>query len=164
MINANIRKQGYSLVELIIIISLIGILAPIAGMVLSAGFKAALSGITLGQLSQESGQALTLMARELRNATSISAISSNSISFTKLNHSGTITYDVDGNTLRRSPAAGSTPQSVTTHLSSLSINGYATDLSATTNAANVKLINIELSLTQNNSTTSLIKTVFPRNL
>lgn len=162
MIN-NTSQKGFTLVEMVIVISLSSILMGSAAMMFSKGITSYFTAQRLNGLSIEAEQATLLFHRELRTAQKISSINTTSITF--INHSGqSIIYDLNGTTFRRSENNGSNYYALSTHVSSLELTYFDTDLATTTTPSNVRLININLNFVENENVMPLVQTTYLRNI
>lgn len=104
------KSSGFSLIEMIIIIVILGIISSIFAKVLGQQLKGSLLSAELSELTPQARLPMERLARELRNAQDgqVQVTSSTSISFKMLgsNPIPTIEYRLNGTNLERKSTAG----------------------------------------------------------
>jgi len=97
------RKNGFTLIELIIVITIIGIIASVVGYILLGAVDAWTFKAKRNDLLWDARLAINRMLREIReikNLTSVTTASSSQFRFTNINDKS-ITYSLSGNNLNR---------------------------------------------------------------
>lgn len=166
-------NQGFTLIELVIVIALTAIVMTVGATIFSAGANSYITAERVNKLSIEAAQAIELMAKELRSAQIIIDIhhpasthcttnNNRCLEFRDKNNNHIIYY-ANGSNLQRQYNS-STAHMLSNALSSLRFHYYPADLSETNTASSAKLITIELTLSNNGNTISLIRTIYLRNL
>ncbi len=157
------QNKGFSLVELVLVIAIVGVVFAIGGSLLTEGFRASYTGIETLRADWQSRVALERMTRELRlirNPRSLNISVPNQITF--IDTSGEmITYRLNGNTLMRNN------QSLADGISTLDFTYYNKNRNTITNLAQfalVRFIRIHLVVTEGNMNYSFYTAVNPRNL
>ena len=161
--------RGFSLVELIMVMVILGIVAAVAAPFLSASFQAYFIGKDINETDSQARAALERLSRELRSVRAPAGLnliitSASDISFT----------DVDGNSIRYCMgtvggcpgAVGELtrhPQPLATGISALTFTFLTQTGAATAVAANVFYITVSFTATRNTIIKSFTATVSPRN-
>ncbi|NOX09768.1 MAG: prepilin-type N-terminal cleavage/methylation domain-containing protein [Gammaproteobacteria bacterium] len=106
----NNKSSGFSLIEMVIVIVILGIISAIFAQVLGQQLKAALVSAELSELTPQARLPMERLARELRNAQDSQVVitSSTSIRFKMLGSSPipTVEYRLNGTSLERKSSAG----------------------------------------------------------
>ena len=158
---------GFSLLELIMVMVVLGIVAAVAAPFLSASFQSYFTGKDISETDWQARVALERMSRELRSVRAPADLiitSANDITFT----------DVDGNSTRYCRgtvggcpgAAGELTrnnQPLATGISALTFSFLTRTGAVTAVAANVFYITVAFTATQNTIIKSFQATVSPRN-
>jgi prepilin-type N-terminal cleavage/methylation domain-containing protein len=160
--------KGFTLIELIVVIIIIGIVAIPAILIMAQGFKAYYAGNKAINLEWQGSVALERMTRELRSITSISTATANTITF--VDYTGaTITYVVNESQLMRNTTAGN--QILATGIQSLSLAYYGKNSSSplptpVTDMAKINYIVATFNIAYGSSSTNfnLQTVVFPWSL
>ncbi len=137
------RHLGFTLIEMILTIVLFSLLLGISSKLLSSGFSAFAVGDSIKTISSQAVMGLERIVYDLRNASSLTTISSNSLTF--VDQSGTsYTYSVSNGLLQRgSYTLLDSVQSITfTYLDS---SGNSTNTASAT-----KQVKITLNMQNNN--------------
>lgn len=157
------NKKGFTLVEIILTISLIGILFTIASTVLRQGVDSYSTITERGGALQASRFAIERMVRELRRCgddtdNQLQNISETQIGFTDADNLNT-NFSLNGQTLRRGN------DTLLDSVTSLTFTGYKSDNTQTTSAPQVRRVRIQMSvLPQGQITPLTLRTdVFLRN-
>lgn len=153
---------GFSLVELVLVIAIIGVVFAIGGFLLIEGFKASYTGMDTLRANWQSQIALGRMERELRlirDAGSLTINVPNQITFKDNNE--TITYQLNNNILMRNnkPLADG--------IGTLEFTYYDKDYNVITNLAQfslVRFIRIYLVVIEGGVNYQFYTTINPRNL
>lgn len=142
----NSRLAGFTLIELIMVITIMGVVSVVMGRLLTESFK---TFITAQNISEVDWQGLlatnnfTNDVHSIRSANDISAITASSFSF--IDTSGaTNTYQLSGSNLLLNSAT------LATGASNLAFAYYDKNYLVTATAANVRYITFSIKLTQNN--------------
>ncbi len=161
------RRAGFSLIEMIMVIIVLGVIAAVAAPALSNAFRAYFTGKDIAETDWQARAALERMSRELRTVRSPADLvitSGSDLSFT----------DIDGNVIRYClGAVGTCPgaagnlmrnsQSLASGVSGLTLSYLTRAGAATGVAAQVFYIVTGFTLTQNTASKTFTATVSPRN-
>lgn len=166
-----IAQKGFTLVELVMTMVLIGIVAYVVATALTTGIKAYFMTDFRKEALDQSRIAMERMTREIRNVRSSSDIwvGVNASEFCFVNTEGTsIDFRYTANTiLREEPAtcSGAAGNTLATSITSLLFE-YVDNTGAVGafSAANTKRIRITLTATKNNESVTLQSEVWPRSL
>jgi prepilin-type N-terminal cleavage/methylation domain-containing protein len=152
---ATLRDQrGFTLTELLVVAAVLGMILAAVVLVQQQGQQAYIFGSHRVEVQQNNRAALELMVRELRSATSITAVPS-ATNLTFLDENGnTIQYQISGAILNRTVTVAATATTTTTPLiggvQTLAMayysdwNGATNTGTTTTTPAQVKLIRLQL--------------------
>ena len=170
------REKGFTLIELVITMVLIGIIAYIVAIALSTGIKAYFTTDFRKEALDQSRIAMERMTREIRNVRSSADVDvgSNASQFCFTDINGTrisFRYDGASNILRGEGGAGcpgAVENTLATNITSLlfeyvdntgAVSGGGGFVTGTT-----RRIRITLTATKNNESVTLQSEVWPRNL
>ena len=160
------NQYGFTIIEMIIVITITSILASIGAMIFSNAMNSYFTAQRLNGLSIEAEQAMQLVSRELRSAQSISDAKTNTITFNN-NNASSINYNLSATNLRRS-LDGGTNYNITTHLTSFTILYFDNNLdqiaTPVIDLGSVKLITVQANFAENENTIQLIQTIYLRNI
>lgn len=147
MFKKTLNKKGFTLIEIIISLVLIGIVAAVVGMASVHMVKSFLFSEKNVDTLLKGQIAIARLEKELNNIKAVSASSANSITFTSYRDDATRTISLSGNDL--SLAKNGEPDILTDQVSSFTIVYYNTYNSSagTTFAPETKIIEINLVLT-----------------
>ncbi|SRR5579883_330618 len=151
------KKLGFTLIELVMVIILIGIISVIAGRMLSSGFGAYLAEKNVIDADWQGRLALERMVRDMRAIYSITSAASSSITFTDTTNTA-ITYQLSGTSLLRNGT------NLADGIQSMTLSYFDKNGSSTATASLIRYISISVNVTQNNANFSLTTAVYPRNL
>lgn len=141
-------KKGFTLIELIIVIVLIGILSGISSLMLTQFFKSYQTGKRLNNLAIQTNIEINNLMREIKNAESVSIIGNTTMTF--INHNGeTVAIDLNGTNLRRN-VNSSGAQIVCDKVSSLSFGFFDQAFNTTAVATNVRFVTINIVASEDN--------------
>lgn len=148
-------QSGFTLIEMIIVITLIAIIAGLGSLLLGEATRAYFLGKATQLSTQTGSTVLQRMARELHGAyqSGVNVISATQIQFTEAN-GDLIDYRLQGTTLERR-------QNTNPWRYFLSPVAGVTFASFTSNGANY--VSIALTISRANGTVNLRTSVFPRN-
>ena len=147
-------QRGFTLTELMVVAAVLGMILAAVVLVQQQGQQAYIFGSHRVEVQQNNRAALELMVRELRSATSVTAVPS-ATNLTFLDESGnTIQYQISGAILNRTVTVAATATTTTTPLiggvQTLALayysdwNGATNTGTTTTTPAQVKLIRLQL--------------------
>lgn len=167
-----LKLQGHTLMELVIVITILGVLSVGAMQILLEGYQAYSAGKEASDANWQGEVALARMGREIHLISSPNSIDTTSTAstfiFTDLD--GTvITYSLSGTTLQRAEDA-SAAQALAAGISSATFDYYdATGTAVTpplssTTAPTIRYVQITLVILKNNNTYTLKTTINARNL
>jgi len=147
-------QRGFTLTELLVVAAVLGMILAAVVLVQQQGQQAYIFGSHRVEVQQNNRAALELMVRELRSATSVTAVPS-ATNLTFLDENGnTIQYQISGAILNRTVTVAATATTTTTPLiggvQTLALayysdwNGATNTGTTTTTPAQVKLIRLQL--------------------
>lgn len=152
--------RGFTLIELIIVITLSGILMAVVTTILATGFSAYMTGKNILDADAQGRLGIERMVRDIRtisSPTSIATASSSQLVFTDFGGTS-ITYQLSGTTLQRNSNA------LADGVQSLTFNYYDKDGNTTATTSLIRYIAISLNVTQGNTNYTLSTAVYPRDL
>ncbi len=155
--------KGFTIVEMIIVMVIVGIIASSAALLLSASFTSYFTGINIVGLSAEASMAMARMSKELQQAVSFSAINPTNVSF-RTTGGSTISYSWTTPTITRT---GSTAQSLNKSVTSFALTYYKSDFtnsSPATTVTTVRAITINMTLSNGTETVPIINTIYLSNM
>jgi prepilin-type N-terminal cleavage/methylation domain-containing protein len=150
------KKMGFTLIEMIIVLVIVGIIAAFSSKLLSQGFSAYLTGKSVEGAVWQARLALARMAldfRRLRSRNDFITKGTNQFVFIDLTGT-TITYQLTGSNLTRNG------QTLATGVNNLNFNYY----DSTGAAATTEVYYITYSFALNNTTLSYQSGIYFRNL
>ena len=147
-------QRGFTLTELLVVAAVLGMILAAVVLVQQQGQQAYIFGSHRVEVQQNNRAALELMVRELRSATSVTAVPS-ATNLTFLDENGnTIQYQISSAILNRTVTVAATATTTTTPLiggvQTLALayysdwNGATNTGTTTTTPAQVKLIRLQL--------------------
>jgi len=165
------NSKGFTLIEAIITIVIVGIISSIAALIILAGMKASSKEQNLSNTHYQARLAMERMAREIRTINSqgnvgtvaigtITGNPTNSLIFTDLTGTN-ITYSLSGQTLNRT--VGGVPSTLATGVTTLEFRHYDIANALTASALAVWTIDISLTDTQVADSLPMRTRVHPRN-
>lgn len=138
------RLSGFSLIELVMVIAIMGIISTIVGKIFFQSFKTFLVSQNISDIDWQgllSMENFTNDVHNIRSANDISTVSSGTFSFVDMTGT-TVTYQLSGNTLQRSG------QTLATGVQSIGFTYYDKNYSVTATTANVRYITFTASFVQ----------------
>lgn len=139
-------QNGFSLIELIITIVIMGIISVVVGKILLQGYKTYITSQNISEVDWQGLLALESITNDIHNirsASSITTISASSFAFVDMSGT-TVTYTLSGSNLQRNGLT------VASGVSALTFS-YLDDSGAiTATASAVRYITISLTAVQNN--------------
>lgn len=159
------KQNGFSLIELITVIVILGIILSMSSLLLSQGFNAFSNSENLLDANSQGQVAIQRMARDIqmiRSPSDITTATSTQLSFTDIDNN-TISYTLSGSNL--TVTKNGNTQTLAVGIHSLTFTYYTS--SGTTPPASTALtryITIALVVTQNNVNYTLTTAIYPRNL
>lgn len=154
------KHQGFTLIEIVVVIVLISIIAAISSQMLAQGFNAYLTSEDITDANWQGQLAMERMVRDLRTVRSANDISVNTSSaFTFVNLAGsTMAYSLSGSNLMLNGNI------LARGVNSLTFTYYDKNGSAGPSVIDIHYVNVALNITQNNENYSVNTTVFLRDL
>lgn len=140
------KTRGFSLIELIIVIVLMGIISAVVGRILFQAFKNYTVSQNISDVDWNAFLAMQVFTNDvhdIRSANDISTISATSFSFVDI-AGNTVTYQLTGSTLTRNS------QTLARGLSSLAFGYRDGNYAVTATPANVRYITFAGTYVQNN--------------
>lgn len=157
----NLKKQsGFTLIEFVVVIVIMGIIAAISSQMIATGLTSYLSNKDVLNATAQARLAIERITRDIRSVRSSSDISTataTQFTFTDTN-GNSISYTLSGTSLMR----GS--QVLADGIASLSFTYYDKNGSAGPATANIRYVTVALNVTQGNTNFNVDTTVYPRNL
>lgn len=134
--------KGFTVIEILIVIVLIGILGSVASRILTPTYKGYFTSKKIIDLVSKTNMAMDNILRELKSASNLSAASTSSITFT--NQQGqTIIINLTGTNLTRSENGG-TAQTICSQVSSAAFAYYDQSFASTATVANVRFLTLQI--------------------
>ena len=159
----HLKQRGFSLIELIVVIMILGIIAAISSKVISKGFTAYFNSRNIIDADWQARSALEFMTREIRailSPLSITTASAGVLTFVDINNN-TITYSLSGTSLMRN---GTGNQILADGIQSVTFTYFDNTGATTATLVNIRYITISLNVTLNNTNFTVSTSVYPRNL
>lgn len=159
-----LKHKGFTLIELVIVIVLLGIVVAGSSELMVQGFRAYHAGVEQVFAHWQARVALERMARDIRGVKSsgdIATSTSSTFSFTDVN-GDVITYFQQGSQLKRNTA--STSQVLADNINGLTFTYYNDNGASTTTKADIRYVKIALQVGASGSQFNLTTTVYPWNL
>lgn len=154
------KKQGFTLIEVIIVILILGVIVSVGGVLLGLGFRGGFASKDLVYAASMARVAIGRMGDDILNARSATAanlsLNSNSITFAS-NDGISISYSLSGTNLMRNSKI------LSKDIGALNFTYYDQIFSTTSIPSDVRCIQINMTVTYNNSTNNLTTLVCPRN-
>ncbi|MEK6731714.1 MAG: type II secretion system protein [Pseudomonadota bacterium] len=155
-----LKKKAFTLIEMIIVITVLSIVAMISANVMYQAFQGTFAQYDLGTVDSQARVILVKMTSEIRtirsNATSDLILGANTITFTDV-LGNTITYSLSGNTLMRNA------QPLADSVTSLAFSYYNASHNVTATSTEVRYITVTIGMTVEAQSIVLKTTIFPRN-
>lgn len=160
------QKMGMTLIELVLVITIFGIVGTIASQFLVQGYRAAVGSQDLATVDGQVRVAIERIKRDMREARSATAldlilIPSTQITFTDIG-GNIITFARSGNTLTRQVGISSA-QTLAQNVTGLSLSYRDLNGTVTGTVTSVRLITVDLTMALNDVTRTYRFTVYPRN-
>jgi prepilin-type N-terminal cleavage/methylation domain-containing protein len=159
-------SEGYTLIEMVIVLIIVSIVALVGGFVLFHGFESGYRVKGAIEASWQARTALARMASELREMNLAIDISSNlQFEFNDIRNAD-ITYLLSGNLLqhRREFGLSSITNTLADDITNLNFTYYDVDNHVTTDINALRCIGVSLIVTKIKQSTYLQTTICPRNL
>lgn len=154
------KFSGFTLIEVIIVVVIIGIIAAFSSRLLMEGVNSYVKGKGIGNAVWQARLALARMALDLRTIASpgnVSTASTSQLIFNDIN-ANSVTYQLTGSNLTRNG------QVLANGVSNLTFSYYDKNGNATAVKTNIRYINYSLTITLNNTNLSYQSGVFIRDL
>lgn len=137
--------KGYTIIEIIMVIIIVGVITGIAAMIITAGTKGYVTAKPIMVMADNANITMSKVMRELRSLFRVNAASTSSITFVDQN-SNTIIIDKSGTNLRRK--LNSNPAEIfCDNVGSAEFKYYDATLTETANINNIRYISLKLELT-----------------
>ncbi|GGI85144.1 prepilin-type N-terminal cleavage/methylation domain-containing protein [Legionella impletisoli] len=148
------KAKGYTLIEMVIGIVLLGIVSATAGLFLTEAFRSYFAAKPILKVAGKANIAADALMREIKSAESISAIGSNSMSF--VNQQGqSIVINLSGGNLSRS-VNGGTAYTLCSGITGLTFSYFDASLGTTASASNVRFVTLAMTIAEEAIPFSLI--------
>lgn len=155
----DVRKRGFTLIELVIVIVILGIIAVVGvALMLQVGDAWVLQSHRK-EMSESARIAMDRMIRETREAASISTAAGGTLTFNNIG-GNTITFDTSGTTLRRT--VDGTTNELADNVDSLSFTYYYDNGGSA--LTDITRIEIDLTFSSGNTEFNFKSQVSPRRL
>ncbi|MES2217271.1 MAG: type II secretion system protein [Pseudomonadota bacterium] len=154
------KITGFTLIELVVVIALVSVIAVIASTLLSAGLHAYIQAQRLTDADWQARVAMEIMAREIRNIRSSADITTSTaaqLSFVDV-FGNSVNYTLSGTTLLENSNI------LADGIGGLTFTYYNNALAATNTPSAIIAVQVNLTVTQNNTSNPLQVILFPRNV
>ena len=139
------HTRGFTLIEFVIVITLIGILSAIASLILNQHFKGYFASKDLMALEIKTNIATNNLIRELKSAENLIAFGTTTLTF--VNQQGqTVVIDLNGTTLRRQENSGSF-QTLCDQVTGVAFATFDAAFASTTVANDVRFVTMNITTT-----------------
>lgn len=155
--STKIGFKGFTFIELLIVIGILGLLSIVASQLLFHGFKTYVAFRTTTETGEQAQRAMSRMTRELGAAQSITVAGVNQIQFTD-NAGNSVQYDVTGNFLMRNA------NPLADHVSALTLTYVDANLVNTAVLSNIYSIRVSIDFSDSGNTWHVDSVIHPRNL
>jgi prepilin-type N-terminal cleavage/methylation domain-containing protein len=158
------KTHGFTLLELIIVIMLIGIIAGISSKMLSQGFSGYFNTRNVLDADWQARLATERMQRDIRDVRSpvdIATAAASQLVFTNT-EGNQITYSLSGTTLMRQTNTNTT-QVLADGVQSLTFTYFDRTGAVTTTLANIRYIEFSLNIVLNNTNFTVSSAAYTRN-
>lgn len=147
-------NRGFTLIEIIIVMTLTSIVAGIGATILIAGFNAYRTNQVMIPIATKANIAMNNMIREFKSALAVNSVGSSSLSI--VNHNGNnVSYLFSGNTISRTESGVGT-QTLCNAVTAFSLGYYNSNYSVTASPGQVRYISISLTINHNGTNYSLM--------
>jgi len=157
------KQSGFSLIEFVIVIVILGLLAAMSSILLSQGFGAYSNSSDMLDANSQGEFAMQRMSRDIqmiRSSTDVTVAGTNQLSFIDINNN-TVSYSISGTNLICTRNGNA--ETLASGVNNLSFTYYGSD-GNTPPISNAGYVRIALTITQNNVNYTLTTSVYPRNL
>lgn len=157
-------QQGFTLIEMVIVIVILGIIASMSSQLLMQGLNTFTTGENIVNANWQGQIAIERMSRDIsliRSPTDISNIASNNFAFTDVNNN-TLTYSLSGTDLVLTQNGSNVI--LARGIQSLTFTYFDKTGASTGTASSVRLIGVSINVTGNNVNYTLSTMIYPRNL
>ena len=154
------KNTGFTLMEVVIVVAIVGIIAAYSSKLLNEGFNAYLTGKSIESVVWQARLALARMALDLRminSSTSISTASTSQLIFTDTNNDS-VTYQLTGSNLTRNG------QVLASGINNLTFTYYNSSGAITGTTSSIRYVNYSLTFAVNNINISYQSGIFLRGL
>lgn len=132
-------RNGYTLIEIIMVILILVIIMAVIGITLNAGSRSYITSQPIVDMSSKAVFAIENISREIQSAQSLTTITSNSVTFTNQANQS-VTINTSGTSLNRNGFL------MAANISNLTFTYYDSNLTVTGTAANVRYITIQITM------------------
>jgi len=153
------KQQGFTLLELVLVILLTSIIAGVASKIIAQGLTIYLTARYTTDADWQGRLALERMARDIRAVSSggISTAAASQLTFTDTN-GNSVSYSLSSTSLMRNS------QILANGVSTLTFGYFDKNGATTATSSLIRYIKITLTIVQDNTNFSLSTSVYPRNL
>lgn len=160
------KIKGFTLIEMVMVIVLLGIVISMASLIMKAGFDSYFTGESVTALANEASIAMTRMNKELERATGFTVMDATTVTFV-MSNGVSVNYSLSGTNLYRNTSV----QSLSQHVTAFSLKYYddkyaeiTLPVSSATVRASARALTISMTVSDGNETIPLISTVYLRNM
>jgi len=154
------KQKGFTLIEIVVVIVLLGIIAAVTSSVLVTGLSGFLTTQNISEANWSGQLGMERMIRDIRDvrsASDISIFTSRELRFTDMN-SNNIYYKLSGTNLTRNG------QILSSGINKVTFNYYDQNGATTATQANIHYVRITIQVTQKNVKYQLTSSVYLRDL
>jgi prepilin-type N-terminal cleavage/methylation domain-containing protein len=159
------KKHGFTLIEFIMVIVILGIIAAMSSSLLSIGVTNFITGANIVNANWQGQIAIQRMTRDItlvRSSPDITTATASTFAFTDV-FNNTISYTLTGSNLTLTYNGG-TAQTLAAGVNSLTFSYFDNNGVSTAVLANINYVRIALNITQLGENYTLTTSVGPRNL